>query len=103
MPCEKCAELCVRYPIRHPNDLRQAINIARQNLEDGTIMEVPNADSIGQVSFTAIASGEAWDDIVEYHFRCTSCGELFYLHAETYHGSGGYWEPENKASVRANL
>jgi len=103
MPCDKCAELCVRYAIRQPNDLLKAIKIAKQNLEDGTITEIKCPDSLNKNSFTSIASGEAWGDIVEYHFHCSTCGEPFYLHAETYHGSGGYWEPENRGSVRENL
>lgn len=103
MSCEKCQDLCVRFAIRQPNELRRAIQIAKQNLDDGTISEVPNPDPISRVTFSALAKGEPWDDIVGYRFRCCSCGELFSLHAETYHGSGGYWEPENKESVRENL
>lgn len=103
MPCEKCSDLCVRYSIRHPNELRQAINIARQNIEDGTIVELENPSPLNDVSFSDLASGAAWGDTVEHHFRCSNCGEQFSLHAETYHGSGGYWEPKNNASVRENL
>jgi hypothetical protein len=103
MPCELCADLCVRYPIRQPNDLIKAIKIAKQNVEDGTIIELPDFESINQNSFAVVASGEAWGDIIEYNFCCSSCGERFSLHAETYHGSGGYWEPKNKSSVRENL
>ena len=103
MPCEKCADLCVRYPIRQPNDLLKAIKIARQNVEDGTIIELPDLKSINQNSFSAVASGEVWGDIFEYNFCCSNCSERFSLHAETYHGSGGYWEPKNKSSVRENL
>ena len=103
MSCEKCQDLCVRFAIRQPNELRRAIQIAKQNLDDGTISEVPNSDPISRVTFSALAKGEPWDDIVGYRFHCCSCGELFSLHAETYHGSGGYWEPDNKESVRENL
>lgn len=103
MPCEKCTNLCVRYPIRQPNDLLKAIKIAKQNVEDGTIIELPDLESINQNSFEAVASGEAWGDIVEYNFCCSNCSERFSLHAETYHGSGGYWEPTDKSSARENL
>jgi hypothetical protein len=37
-----------------------------------------------------------WGDIVDYHFVCKHCGTQFVLGAETYHGSGGYWSPENE-------
>lgn len=103
MSCEKCKDLCVRFAIRQPHELRRAIQIAKQNLDDGTITEVPNSNPISQVTFAALAKGEQWDDIIGYRFRCSSCGELFSLHAETYHGRGGYWEPENRKSVRENL
>lgn len=103
MTCAKCNDLCVRFPIRQPYELRLAIDIAKQNIEDETISEVTDSNSLSQVSFSALAAGEPWDDIVGYRFRCNSCGELFSLHAETYHGSGGYWEPENKRSVREDL
>lgn len=102
MACEKCEELCVRYAIRLPSDLRKAISIANQNVADGTLVDTtdPSAHS---VSFAQLAAGEAWDDIVAYQFKCSSCSEKFSLHAETYHGSGGYWEPVRKAVVRENL
>ena len=103
MACAKCNDLCVRYAIEHPSDLRQAIKIAKQNIEDATISEVHNLNSISQASCSELAAGEAWDDVLYYRFICTACGEIFLLHAETYHGSGGYWEPENTMSVRENL
>ncbi len=58
MSCEKCKDLCVRFAIRQPHELRRAIQIAKQNLDDGTITEVPNPDPISQVTFAAIAKGE---------------------------------------------
>lgn len=103
MPCDKCRDLCVRFAIRQPHELRRAILIAQQNLDDGTITELAATNPDSQTTFSAIARGEPWDDIVGYRFRCNACGELFSLHAETYHGSGGYWEPENRKSVRENL
>jgi hypothetical protein len=103
MACAKCNDLCVRFAIQQPYELRRAIEIAKQNVEDGTISEIPDANPLSQVSFSALAAGKPWDDIVAFRFRCNSCAELFSLHAETYHGSGGYWEPENNKSVRKNL
>jgi hypothetical protein len=103
MACAKCDELCVRFPIRQPHELRRAIEIASQNVADGTISEVPDTNSYSEVSFSELAAGEPWGDTVGYRFRCNVCGELFSLHAETYHGSGGYWEPENPKAVREQL
>jgi hypothetical protein len=103
MACAQCNDLCVRFPIRQPNDLRRAIDIAKQNVADGTISELNEPSPSSQVSFSALSAGENWSDVVAYKFKCNSCGELFSLHAETYHGSGGYWEPEHREAARENL
>lgn len=92
MACDKCKDLCVRYAIRLPSDLRKAITVANQNISDGTLIETTDP-SEHSVTFAQLAAGQTWDDIVAYRFECASCGELFSLHTETYHGSGGYWEP----------
>jgi hypothetical protein len=103
MSCNKCQELCVRFPIRQPHDLRRAIEISKQNIEDGTISEMPDTHSFSEVSFSDLAAGKPWGDILTHRFRCNPCGEVFMLHAETYHGSGGAWEPENRSVVREHL
>ena len=101
--CEQCSDLCVRYSIRHPRELRNAIQIAAQNIADKTLVEVVADSMLCSIIFSELANGAAWDDYVEYHFRCLHCGEEFWLHAETYHGSGGYWEPRNFTSIRQNI
>lgn len=103
MACNKFNDLCVRFSIRTPADLRKAINIARENVEDGTIIEILEETQFGQSTFSDVAAGAAWDDVFGYRFRCSQCHESFHLHAETYHGSGGYWEPNNRHSVREQI
>jgi hypothetical protein len=103
MACEKCKELCVRFAIRHPQDLRRTIEIAKQNIQDGTIVEIQTISQDDQIPFSELNIDQPLDDYISYRFRCISCGELFYLHVETYHGSGGYWEPENHASINKDL
>ncbi len=100
MSCEKCQDLCVRYEIRSPRELGRAILIARQNVDDGTVSELIDSNPLGLPSFTSLQAEGPWDDIVAYRFKCTACGEVFSLHAETYHGRGGAWEPERKAAAR---
>jgi len=53
-------------------------------------------DDWNQYSFQECAEKMIWGDIVDYHFVCRHCGTKFVLGAETYHGSGGYWSPENE-------
>jgi hypothetical protein len=101
--CERCIDLCIRYAIRHPRELDHAIQIAAQNIADGTISEVVSDPRWNSCSFEKLSTGGRSGDFVEHHFRCLRCGELFWLHAETYHGSGGYWEPEDSASIRENV
>lgn len=103
MACDQCADLCVRYAIKHPRELRRAIQIAAENIADKTIVEMVTAPPPVSVSFVELAKGAAWDDIVEYHFRCRHCDEKFWLHAETFHGSGGYWEPNHPESIRETI
>lgn len=102
MSCEKCDELCVRYKVRLPNDLRKAMSIARDNLRDGTLVDITEPGT-HSASFAEMVANQSWDDIVAWKFKCQHCGEEFSLHAETYHGSGGYWEPVRKGAVRKNL
>ena len=99
MSCKLCEDLCVRFPIRSPSDLKKAVDIIGQNIGDGTIVEL--LSSAARIS--ELFTDSPREDYLEYHFRCSTCGELFSLHAETYHGSGGYWEPGDHAAVRKNI
>ncbi len=103
MTCEKCKDLCVRYEIRSPQQLGRAITIARQNIDDGTVSELIDKNPLGLPPFDSLRSDGPWDDLVAYRFRCTGCSEVFSLHAETYHGQGGAWEPERKAAIRDSV
>ena len=103
MTCEKCQDLCVHYAIRSPKDLGRAIKLAQENLNDGTVSEIKGRNPIGLPAFQTLLPDGPWDDIVAYRFSCAACGEVFSLHAETYHGQGGAWEPERKAAIRQPL
>lgn len=91
--CQLCADLRRRFEIRSPADLAKAIRVARDNVADGTIVEVRSRSQFQREPFSSVSPEGPWDDVVEYGFRCTSCGQLFSLRAETYHGSGGEWRP----------
>ena len=100
MSCEKCNDLCVRQKIRAPNDLRNAMARALGRIHDGTLVDVtePGTQS---ASFEAMAADGHWDDLVAWKFQCVQCGEAFSLQAETYHGSGGCWEPVRPPTLGA--
>ena len=91
--CLHCVGLRQRFKIRSPGELEKAIRVVRDNVSDGTIIEIPSRSGHASIPFSALNSKGPWDDVVGYAFRCASCGQLFYLSAETYHGSGGEWSP----------
>jgi hypothetical protein len=88
--CLSCKDLNIEFRIKLPSDLKKAIAVARDNLADGTILDVTTGDG---KPFDELVSSEKWDDVLLYHFQCNTCGQRFELSAETYHGSGGSWKP----------
>lgn len=103
MPCANCHDLCIRVRIRSPQDLERAIRIASKNVEDGTVVEIEKPNPQGAVPFSSLAKGGQWDDLVSFRFKCPNCGEEFSLSAETYHGSGGYWQPIVQTNAHTDL
>jgi len=96
--CPSCKELHVEFVIKGPGELAKAIRIAQANVADGTLetIEPPNASVLGSsASIDRIKSDGPWNDVVFYLFRCVKYGARFKLSAETYHGSGGSWSPED--------
>ena len=102
MACDRCNDLCITYPIRTLGELKKAIVVVADNLEDGTLEELPENPPIfdPSVPFASVVAEKARPDILAYRFRCNSCGEVFSLTAETYHGSGGSWHPEREGASR---
>jgi hypothetical protein len=90
MTCETCEDLCRELIIQTPGNLWSAINVARQNVDDGAIFQVQTQDG----SYTPIAKlnrADPMPDLIEMDFHCTRCGEQFHLVCENYHGAGGHW------------
>ena len=95
MPCPRCTPIAAPREIRDPDELVDAIAMAQAAMRDGILDEVPPDDSMaGMIPFAELGPPGRWDDVLLYRFRCTGCGQGFALAAETYHGSGGSWEPE---------
>ena len=89
--CPSCKDLNTEFRIKHPSDLKQAVAVTRDNLADGTISNV-TADGDCKPFDELVSSGK-WDDVLLYRFKCNTCGQMFELSAETYHGAGGWWKP----------
>jgi len=92
--CPSCKDLNIEFQIKLPSDLRQAIAVTRDNLADGTISDVTTGGDCKP--FDELVSSGKWDDVLMYRFKCNTCGQLFELSAETYHGAGGWWKPVDK-------
>jgi hypothetical protein len=89
--CEKCRELCRVFEIRSPGDLAKAIRVAKDNIEDGTIVESRDRPEVESV--LSVPDDGPWGDYLEFYFECSQCRQVFRLAAETYHGAGGQWKP----------
>jgi len=89
--CPSCKDLNTEFQIKFPSDLKKAIAVTRDNLADGTISNVTKGGDCKP--FEELVSSGKWDDVLLYRFQCNTCGQLFELSAETYHGSGGWWKP----------
>lgn len=70
-----------------PSDLKHAIRKAAGAVQSG-LLKYEGAGQSGD-PFAILARGGHWGDFVSNYFSCTFCGQLFHLHAETYHGAGG--------------
>lgn len=91
--CSKCHDLCVKYEIQFPSHFKKALAIAKENVEDGTLEVIKDRGSKYHTDFNDISANGPCDDLVSYKFRCTNCGRIFELSAETYHGSGEHGYP----------
>lgn len=81
MSCLRCSDLCVRYRIGSPSELSKAIKIVFQDMQDGTIREVVSPKNGSGPTFSELAQGATWDDVVSFGFKCKTCGQPFRLHA----------------------
>jgi hypothetical protein len=93
MTCSNCADLCQNVSIRHPKELWHVIEVAKQNIADGTVLEFhdEHGSVIVPTPIGELSASRPTPDIIKADFRCVHCSETFHLFCETYHGSGGRW------------
>lgn len=101
--CNNCKEICQEVRIDSPANLKKTIRVVQDNITDGTIIESKfwpkQYIKTQNESFSRIKPQGPWEDVLSYYFECPECSQLFQLSAETYHGSGGSWNPINKDSL----
>jgi len=70
------------------------MQVAKENVADDTLCLLPKETGEWSTPFGDVSlDAGIRDDFVHYVFKCKSCGQIFKLYAETYHGRGGAWEP----------
>jgi hypothetical protein len=69
-----------------------ALQVAAAEVDRGALERIDAVDrSIPeQAAIRSALSAGALPDIVLYRFKCTVCGDLFELSADTHHGGGGW-------------
>jgi hypothetical protein len=90
MSCNSCLKLTSGTKIKLPSDLKQVIKKVAEAISNDAL-KYEGAGRFGD-PFASLARGGHWGDFVSNYFSCKLCGQLFHLHAETYHGSGGAFE-----------
>nr|AUN35557.1 hypothetical protein [uncultured bacterium] len=99
MACDECGELNT-HQFRSSSDLVRALQVAAAEVDRGALERIDVSDlSIPeQVALrSALASGR-FPDVVFYRFKCTVCGDLFALSADTEEGRGG-WTRNDEAAA----
>ena len=82
-----CQPFRTAVTIDTPEKLRTTLRWLGEARQRGTLHYLGR----GQMGdpFSTIEKGDCWGDFVSNYFSCPQCGQIFHLHAETYHGSGG--------------
>lgn len=95
MTCEECRELQT-HVFRSPDDLLHALQVAAAEVDRGVLVRINREDltDFEQQALDSVFASEALPDTVRYRFKCTVCGDLFELSAETYRGAGGWTRQE---------
>ena len=94
--CPRCRGYAEVVRIKQPHEYFDLLRQVRALLVEGTL----RLES-GNCALDEVQKDKHWpSDHIEHKFSCSACDQRFRLAVETYHGSGGRWEPV--ASVNAN-
>jgi len=95
MTCEECRDLQT-HTFRSPADLVHALQVAAAEVDRGVLARVNSEEltDIERDAMDSVFASEAMPDNLRYRFKCSVCGDLFELYAETYSGNGGWTRQE---------
>jgi hypothetical protein len=91
MSCERCRGISTRR-IGFPAELTEAIRYCKELFASGAFRMSSywpeRTPRLTATDWTELSETGPWEDILQYYFECPSCGQIFLLHADTYHGAG---------------
>jgi hypothetical protein len=95
MTCEECGELR-SHEFRSPDDLLHALRVAAAEVDRGALSRVQSETLTAseQEAMRSVFAADALPGTVRYRFRCTVCGDLFELWADTSDGRGAWTRQE---------
>jgi 5-methylcytosine-specific restriction endonuclease McrA len=92
--CEACDTFDTQVAIDGPRQLQRIVAKVWAAVADGVLRcnEFESSRAlIGQKPFSELNLDQSIPDVLCYYFECTSCGSVFGLEAEAFHGQGGRW------------
>jgi hypothetical protein len=92
--CEACDTFDTEVAIHGPGQLRRIVSKIQAAVSDGVLRcnEFESSRAlIGQTPFSELNLDQSIPDVLRYYFDCVSCGDVFSLEAEAFHGQGGRW------------
>ncbi len=92
--CQSCDTFDTTVRIHGPQQLRRVVG----KIRDAVAAEILRCNEfessralIGQPPFSELNLESTIPDVIRYYFECSSCGTVFGLMVETFHGQGGQW------------
>ena len=95
MSCEECRDL-QSHEFRTPDDLLHALQVAAAEVDRGVLarVQLEELSAAEQEAMQSVFAARSVPNTVRYRFRCTVCGDLFELWADTSDGSGAWTRQE---------
>lgn len=83
--------------IDSPEELAEFLRVISDAINNGGLMQVfpDNAPFATKDDIRSMSPDGPWPDYLEVYFQDAKTGKHYKLAVETYHGSGGTWEPES--------
>lgn len=96
--CKICRKLNKRKDIITPKHLKKIFKKIKELIENDVFIEInPDTGNIilkeTTIDHIKKEIQGSWGDIIDYYFNCKYCNQKYHLYIDTYHGSGGKWEP----------